>query len=79
VEHTLEFDRELEAAFDLELGKHASFRIIRNRTVVKEALRQMGLIIPFEDVLLCDEPKQADGFIEDNLNFGIRFLGIAMR
>jgi hypothetical protein len=35
----------------------------------------MGLIISFEDVLLCDEPEQADGFIEDNLDFGIRFLG----
>jgi hypothetical protein len=79
VEHALEFDGELEAAFDLELGKHASFRIIRDRSVKKEALRQMGLIVSFEDVLLCDKPKQADGFIEDNLNFGIRFLGTAMR
>jgi hypothetical protein len=65
VEHTLEFDRELKAAFDLELGKHASFRVIRDRSVMKEALCQMGLIISFEHVLLCDEPKQADSFIED--------------
>jgi hypothetical protein len=79
VEHTLEFDRELEAALDLELGKHASFRIIRDRSVMKEALRQMGLVISFEDILLCDEPKQADSLIEDNLNFDIRFLGIAVR
>jgi hypothetical protein len=75
MEHTLEFDRELEAAFDLELGKHASFRIIRNRSVMKKALGQMSLIISFEDVLLCDEPEQADRLIKDNLDFGIRFLG----
>jgi hypothetical protein len=65
VEHTLEFDRELEAAFDLEFGKHASFRVIGNRSVMKEALCKMGLIISLEHVLLCDEPKQADSFIED--------------
>ena len=79
MEHALEFDGKLEAAFDLELGKHASFCIIRNRSVKKEALRQMGLIISFEDVLLCDEPKQTDGFFEDNLDFCIRFLDTAMR
>ena len=79
MEHALEFDGKLKAAFDLELGKHASFRIIGYRSVKKEALRQMGLIISFEDVLLCDESKQADGFIEDNLNFGIRFLDTTMR
>jgi hypothetical protein len=39
----------------------------------------MGLIISFEYVLLRDEPKQADGFIEDNLDFGIRFLGVIIR
>ncbi len=57
MEHTLEFDRELEATFDLELGKHASFRVIRDRPIMKEALRQVGFIISFEDVLFCDEPK----------------------
>ena len=79
MEHTLELDRKLEAAFDLELGKHASFRVIRDRSVMKEALCQMGFIISFEYVLLCDEPKQADGFIEDDLDFGIRFLGAIIR
>jgi len=39
----------------------------------------MGLIISFEHVLLCDEPKQADGFIEDRLDFSIRFLGVVIR
>jgi hypothetical protein len=39
----------------------------------------MGLIISFENVLLCDEPEQTDRLIKDNLDFGIRFLGIAMR
>jgi len=39
----------------------------------------MGLIISFEHVLLCDEPKQADSFIEDRLDFGIRFLGVVIR
>ena len=38
MEHSLEFDRELETAFDFELGEHASFCIIRYRSVVKEAL-----------------------------------------
>jgi hypothetical protein len=57
VEHALQFDRELETALHLELGKHASFGIVRDRSVMKEALRQMGLIVSFEDVLLCDEPK----------------------
>lgn len=39
----------------------------------------MSLIISFEHVLLCDEPKQADSFIEDRLDFGIRFLGVVIR
>jgi len=63
MEHTLEFDRELEAAFDFEFGKHASFRIIRYRSVVKESLCEMSLIISLEDVLFCDEPEQTDRFI----------------
>jgi hypothetical protein len=67
----------------LELGKHASFYIIRDRSVMKERLDQMGLIISFkdaQDALLCDEPGQAGGFIDDtSLIFGIRFLGKAMR
>ena len=79
MEHTLEFDRELEAAFDLELGKHASFRIIRDRSVMKETLCKVGFVISFEHVLLRDVPKQADGFIENNLDFGIRFLGVTIR
>jgi hypothetical protein len=57
VKHTLEFDRKLEAAFYFELGNHVSFRIIVDRSVVKDALRQMSLIISFEYVLLCDEPE----------------------
>ena len=57
MEHTLEFDRELEATFDFELGEHASFRIIRHRPVVEEALCEMSLIISLEDVLFCDKPK----------------------
>jgi hypothetical protein len=79
VEHTLQFDSELEAAFDFELGKHASFRIIGDRSVVKQSLRQMGLIISFEDVLFCDKSEQGDGFIEDNLHLGIGFLCMTMR
>jgi hypothetical protein len=57
MEHAFKFDRELEAAFDFEFGKHASFRIIRYRSVVKEALCKVSLIISLEDVLLCDKPK----------------------
>ena len=63
MEHTLEFDRELEAAFYLEFAKHASFRIIRYRSVVKESLCKMSLVISLEDVLFCDEPEQTDRFI----------------
>ena len=58
MEHTLDFDRGLEAVFGLELGQQASFRTIGDRLVMKEPLRQMGLIIiSFEDVFLCDEPE----------------------
>jgi len=63
VKHDFEFGRELETAFDFELGEHASFGIIVDRLVVKEALCQVSPIISFEYVLLCDESKQADGFI----------------
>ena len=63
VEHDFEFCRELDTAFDFELGKHASFGIIVGRSIVKEALCQMSLIISFEYVLLGDEFEQADGFI----------------
>jgi hypothetical protein len=79
MEHTLEFDSKLKATFDLELGQHASLCIIRYRSVVKEALREVSLIISFEDILLCDEPEQADCFIEDDFYFGIGFLGTSMR
>jgi hypothetical protein len=34
MEHSLEFDRESGTAFDFELGEHASFCIIRYRSVV---------------------------------------------
>jgi hypothetical protein len=57
MEHALEFDRELEATFDFELGEHPSFCIIRYRPVVEEALCKMSLIISLEDVLFCDKPK----------------------
>ena len=63
MEHTLEFDRKLEAAFNFEFGKHASFRIVRYRSVVKESLCEMSLIVSLEDVLICDEPEQTDRFI----------------
>jgi hypothetical protein len=74
VEHALEFHSELEATLNLELGEHATLRIIRDRSVVKEALCEMRFIITLEDILLCDEPKQGDSFIEDDLDFGICFL-----
>jgi len=45
---------------------------------VKEAFCEMSLIISLEDVFLCDVPKQADGSIEDDLDFSIRFLNIVM-
>jgi hypothetical protein len=63
MEHTLEFDRELEATFDFEFGEHASLRVIRYRSVVKETFSKVGFIISLEDVLFCDEPEQADGLI----------------
>jgi hypothetical protein len=46
---------ELEPAFDSELGKHASFCFVKYRSGLKESLRQVNLMISFEDVLLCDE------------------------
>jgi hypothetical protein len=57
MEHAFKFDRKLEAAFDFELGEHASFCIIGYRSVVKEALCKMSLIISLEDILFCDKPK----------------------
>jgi len=79
VEHALKLDCKLEPAFSLKLRKHVSFRIVRDRLVVKEAYCEMRPIISLEDVLLCDELKEADGFIEDNLDFSIRSLNIVMR
>ena len=78
MEHTLEFDRELEATFDFKLGKHVSFSIVIGRSVVKEAFCQVNLIISFEYVLLCDEPEQAVAFIQGHLDFGVCFLGTAV-
>ena len=74
VEHALEFYSELEATFNLELGEHATLRVIGDRSVVKEALCKMSFIIAFKDVLFCDEPEQGDGFIEDDFDFGVCFL-----
>jgi hypothetical protein len=79
IEHALQFDRELGATFDLELGKHASFHIIRYRLVVKESFRQVGPIISFEYVFFCEEPEQGKGFIESELDFSIGFLEMAVR
>lgn len=76
VEHALEFHSELEATLNLELGEHATLRIIRDRSVVKEALCEMGFIITLKDILFCDEPEQGDCFIEDEFDFGICFLRV---
>jgi hypothetical protein len=71
MEHTLELDRELEAAFDPEPGKHASFRIIRYGSTLKESLGQVDLIIPLEDILFFDESEQSDCILDHSLDFGI--------
>jgi hypothetical protein len=76
VEHALEFHGELEAALNLELGKHATLCIIRDRSIVEKALREMGFIITLKDILFCDEPEQGDCLIEDELDFGICFLSV---
>ena len=76
MEHALEFHSKLEATLNLELGKHATLRVIGHRSIVKEALCEMGLIITLKDVLFCDEPEQGDCFIEDDLDFGICFLRV---
>ena len=78
MEHALELDCKLGPAFNLELRKHASFRIVRDRSVVKEALCEMSPIMSLEDVLLCDVPKQVDGFIEDDLDFSTHILNIVI-
>ena len=57
VEHALKFYSELEATLNLELGEHATLRVIRYRSVVKEALCEMGFIITLKDVLFCNEPE----------------------
>ena len=74
VEHALEFHSELEATLNLELGEHATLRVIRDRSIMKEALCEMGFIITLKDILFCDEPEQGDGFIEDDFDFSICFL-----
>ena len=57
MEHALEFYSELEATLNLELGEHATLRVIRDRSIVKESLCQMCFIITLKDVLFCDEPE----------------------
>lgn len=79
VEHTLELHRELEATLDLEFGKHATFCVIGDRSTEKKALREVSFIISLKYVLFCDEPEEGDSFIEDHLDFGIRFLGMVIR
>jgi hypothetical protein len=76
VEHALEFHSELKATLNLELGEHSTLCVIRDRSVVKEALCEMGFIITLKDILFCDEPEQGDGFVEDDFDFSIRFLRV---
>jgi hypothetical protein len=69
----------LEAALDLEPGEHATFCIIRDRSIEKKALRKVSLIISFKDILFCNKPEEGYSFIEDHLDFGIRFLDMVVR
>jgi hypothetical protein len=75
MKHALKFHCELESALDLELGKHATFCIIRDRAIKKQALREVSFIISFKNILFCDKPEKGYGLIEDHLDFGVRFLG----
>src|SRR6267378_2201647 len=56
MEHSFEFYGELEATLNFELGEHATLCVVRYRSVVKEALRKVSLIITFKGVLFGDEP-----------------------
>jgi hypothetical protein len=79
MEHALKFHCELEAALDLELGEHATFCIVGDRATKKQALREVSFIISFKDILFCDKPEKGYSFIEDHLDFGVRFLGMVMK
>lgn len=35
----------------------------------------MAFIVTLKDVLLSDVSEDGDGFVEDNIHLGIRFLG----
>ena len=73
-EHALQFLREVEATFNLELGKHSSFGIIGDGSIVQKTLCKMGFVVSLKRILFSDETEYRDGFVECIINFLITFL-----
>ena len=60
MEHALQLLRELVSTLDLQLCKHAPFRIIRDASVVEQALGEMVLVVQLELVFLREVPENSD-------------------
>ena len=50
VEHALQLLSKLGATFYLQFRKHATFCVVRYRTAEQKPLREMALVIAFEDI-----------------------------
>ena len=74
VENSLQLLSELVSTLHLQLGEHATFCIIRNRSALKKALRKVALIITFEDILVSKEPEDSYRLIQHSVNLGVSFL-----
>jgi hypothetical protein len=41
---------------------------------MQKPLREVALVVSLEHVLVRDEPENGDGFVQDDLDLGVRFL-----
>lgn len=71
MEHAFQFRCELVAAFYFQLGEHAPFRVVRNRTSKEKTLREMALVVAFEYVLLRDVSEDRDRLVENDFNLSV--------
>ena len=57
-EHTLQLGCELASALGLQLRDHRFLRVVGDRLVQQQPLRQVDLVVALEDVLLLQELEQ---------------------
>jgi hypothetical protein len=64
----------LEATFNLELGEHSPFGVVRNGPAKEKTFRKMAFVISLEHVLFCNISEDRDRLVKYNVDLGVGFL-----